>query len=95
MRHDTSKLLYFVYVHGDDYGAGSAAANDDDDDDEKGIKKKKKWKIHCINPKGKFLLLPPEQRKIPWFEVSSERLSPEIDKLIRSPIPTLTEPAVA
>ena len=51
MRHDTSKLLYFVYVHGDDYGAGSAAANDDDDDDEKGIKKKRSEKYTVLIPK--------------------------------------------
>ena len=48
-------------------------------------------KLHCINPKGKFILSPQEKRRGPRFKVSSEGLSSEINILIRSPIPTLTE----
>ena len=57
-------------------------------------KASEKWRLHCINPKGNFILSPQEQRQGPRFKVSSERLSLEIDihVLILSPIPTLTEP---
>ena len=61
-------------------------------------KLKRKWKLHCVNQKGKFIILPPqEHRQGPRFKVSSEGLSPEIDILIviRSPIQVLTEVAVA
>ena len=50
-----------------------------------------KMKIAIINPKGKVILLPKEKHQGPRFKVSSERLSPEIDKIIWSPILTLTE----
>ena len=36
-------------------------------------------KLHCINSKRKFILLPQETRHGPRFMVSSEGLSPEID----------------
>ena len=35
------------------------------------------------------------ERQGPWFKVSSEGTSTEIDIIIRSPIPILTDPAVA
>ena len=57
--------------------------------------KKKNWKLHYINPKGKFILSPQEQHQGPRFKVSSDGLSTEIDILIRSPIQVLTEAAVA
>ena len=46
--------------------------------------------MHCIiihTPKGKVNLSPQEQRQGPRFKVSSEKLSREIDILIRSHIP--------
>ena len=49
----------------------------------------------CINPKKKFILFSQEQRQGPQFKVSSERLSPEIDISIQSPIQVLTETDVA
>ena len=33
---------------------------------------KKKRKLHYINPKGKFILSPQEQRRGPWFKGSIE-----------------------
>ena len=51
----------------------------------------RKLKMH----KGKFILSSQEQCPGPRFKVSSEGLSPEIYILIRSPIPVLTEAAVA
>ena len=39
----------------------------------------KVWKLYYINPKGKFILSPQEQRQRPRFKVLSERLSPEFD----------------
>ena len=51
------------------------------------LKNWKKIKIALdINPKGKSILSPQEQRQGPRFKVSSERLSTEIDILIQSPI---------
>ena len=51
----------------------------------------KKWKLDCINHKGKSILSHQEKRQGLWFKVSSKKLSPEIDILIQSPIPTLTK----
>ena len=47
------------------------------------VKENEKMKIciALINPKEKFILSPQEQDQGPWFKVSFERLSPEIDKL--------------
>ena len=50
-----------------------------------------KNELHCINPKGKFILSPQEKRQWSVFKVLSDRLSQEIDILIQSSIPTLTE----
>ena len=47
--------------------------------------------MHYINPKGKFILSPQEQRQGPRFKVSSEGLSAEIDKPQRSPIQVQTK----
>ena len=63
-------------------------------------KEKKKWKLenwklHYVNPKGKFILSLKDQRQGPWFKVSFEGPSSEIHILIRSPVQVLTEAAVA
>ena len=50
--------------------------------------------MYYINPYWKFILSPSKQRQGPWFKVSSEGLSSEIDILIRSPIQVLTKAAV-
>ena len=62
-------------------------------------KKMKIWKIEKLtNLKfhwEKFILSSQDKRKGPRFNVSSERLSPEINILIRSSIPKLTKLDVA
>ena len=55
------------------------------------MKIEKKWKLYCINPRGKCIMSPQEKRKGHWIKISLERLWPEIDILIWSPIPKLTE----
>ena len=43
----------------------------------------------------KFILSPKEQHQGPQLKVSSKGLSLEIDILIRSPVPVITDAAVA